>query len=905
MLETNTASSAGRRTGDALVTAAGNPAVFLGRDLLLEWKDRRLKPNTGVNAESADLHGAFPIRLQLGASKGWIRLCCSLDHLRSKERLLGVRAVMRVVPAGGATGRLTLQLAKTLSGSGLRRGVAGTDQTLDMSTGVWREIRGVFACAAKEEEFALDLLITVPDDSSVEFAALDTSWFEADLSPSMRADLESHFVTPILPFGTDKAELAAPFPPRPPIFLNRATVGNGALTGAVLSETVGQIIVEDETGRRTCAPADRPVRLEAGIAARCGFMVPLDELLSSSTRPQRLTVRVGDSADATDIMELTVDTSVLEGQSPQMSVRRKWTRLIIADYVEHQCLVRKCPPPDDCEAFRGSCTDLSIRPNPLFDPRHVANALGMTDGTTTIADILRTYVEDPKAWRLATSPLFLSERLDVWDAPVLLAYMDDETLWSCSPHPLFDVDHFLAQEPDDTPYRWPPLIRYLLLDRATSVNPHPLFQTAYYALQFDAVWKKKIHPLEHFVLNDIGDPSPHMRRHDFLSAHPDHICARPLWQKMLESYSANPSHRYDTEPPIQSDKPFPRIIIQMTPKTPRNPYYRQFEQIFAKPICDFRYAQNLDEMIKYSQIRKNLLFIFHQLEPFYHSYSYSETRLKMNRLLDCLTQLHESGAKLVHVWHNKLPYDKSFIDLDFELFQRIGDVLDLIITHYDGAIPWIRKFCPATPVVTLPHPAVTRRMQTNIDTRVARQILRLPENAFVLSTFGEIRRYKNIRLIIDAWKEFRAHEDANDSILIIAGKWRYTDGDFEEANSVDNIVMIDEVLSEHSLSTVLASSDISVFSHSEVWMSGAAITAMGFGKPLIVPSHTGLSSLIHEAQNGFIFDNPNTSALSSAIRSAKACDRLEHMSFMSRAFIGERTSGRLAPLYMNALRQVL
>ena len=577
--------------------------------------------------------------------------------------------------------------------------------------------------------------------------------------------------------------------------------------------------------------------------------------------------------------------------------------MICEAYVAQQSLALDLEDAREASALEllSTCHNFRINPHPLFRTAEVAAALGIADGSVSVLAVMDAYVRDPKAWSVATSPLFWPARLPATDIAPLLAYLVDQSMWPHSPHPLFNPAYFARQPGVPKLSLEAPLALYLQSPISAGLNPHPTFNTRYYALQSEDAWSEAMPPLEHYVRYESGDPHPSFRRRYFCAEDHARAFRKPLWPALVEAFGARPTATY-AAPKAAFDRQAPFVVVQMTPDKPRNPYYRQFASGFKAAGWDFRFSNDLVAMSGYTKERRDLLFWFHQFEPFYHERDLPQTKARAKVLVETMQSMRASGARLIHTWHNAKPYDSRFIDVDFELYCQLDGLLDGIITHSESGVPWIRQFCSTVPIHVLPHPSVHGEFHTAIDRSVARRLLKIPQDRFVFLTFGEIRPYKNMPLMLDAWERLCGAGDTASSMLLIAGKWRYADQDRLRAMSLDDTIVIDRLLSDEELAMAVAASDACVFTHENVWMSGAVVTAMGFGKAMIIPDHTGLVEWLQDGESGTVFINGDVESLMNAMRRLRASKLRPHMEFINRSLVDSWHPHLLQPEYAAALK---
>lgn len=544
------------------------------------------------------------------------------------------------------------------------------------------------------------------------------------------------------------------------------------------------------------------------------------------------------------------------------------------------------------EGFLAS-TSLDLRPNRLFDPRRVAAAMaamGAAPDEASASAVLQRYLEEPRFWWISTSPLFDPATIPDGDAAPLVRYLGDPSLWSISPTPLFNTAHFCAQAGIPRTRTVAPLAEYLMLERQIFPNPGPLFNARYYAMQSDETWGGGASPLETYVTTLDGVPHPRFDQGSYIAQSPAEKIFGLTLDDVVKAGTAfdGPRHMLRTS--------LNQTIVQMTGPSPRNPYYKQISEAFTAAKRDFRHSIKPDEMIDYAAKKKGLMFWWHQLEPFYHDpVSAAATQDRAKRLLDTLTRMKASGAKLIHTWHNALPYDGRYRDLDYELLLDVAPLFDLILVHATRGVPWIQKFAPSANVAVVPHPSLVRHFNTAIDRNVARDILKIPRDVFLVHSFGEMKAYKRVDMLVTAWSYLKQTGHARDAVLALTGHWKEKSATYEAAHRLPDCMIVDQIMSDGRLALWIAAADVCAFSHPQVWASGAVMTALSFGKPTIVPDETGLTEVVQDDQNGFVFRNGDPESLTDAIRRAREFAYPEHAAFLNHAKAAELHPFRLQP----------
>ncbi len=101
-------------------------------------------------------------------------------------------------------------------------------------------------------------------------------------------------------------------------------------------------------------------------------------------------------------------------------------------------------------------------------------------------------------------------------------------LEGCDPHPLFDSDWYLQQNPEVEAAGSNPLVHYLRQGWRQKRNPHPLFDTGFYLDRNSDIAQTGVEPLYHYIANGNSegrDPHPLFDNRWYLGLYPDAVPA--------------------------------------------------------------------------------------------------------------------------------------------------------------------------------------------------------------------------------------------------------------------------------------------------------------------------------------------------------------------------------------------
>ncbi len=207
------------------------------------------------------------------------------------------------------------------------------------------------------------------------------------------------------------------------------------------------------------------------------------------------------------------------------------------------------------------------------------------------------------------------------------------------------------------------------------------------------------------------------------------------------------------------------------------------------------------------------------------------------------------GVKIVYTVHNLLPHDSE--PGVRETFARIYRMMDGLICHtretkdrliaefgLDGSKVWI-----------IPHGPLFYDYAPVGQSEAKRRIGLQQKNCMVLYQ-GLVRPYKGIDFLLDAWKKVQAEQP--DARLVIAGRGEDRHMEFVrarvESNGVQSSVQLDlRYITSQELPIYYQAADIAIYPHREITQSGALMTGIAFGKPIVATSLPGF----REALEGY------------------------------------------------------
>ena len=254
------------------------------------------------------------------------------------------------------------------------------------------------------------------------------------------------------------------------------------------------------------------------------------------------------------------------------------------------------------------------------------------------------------------------------------------------------------------------------------------------------------------------------------------------------------------------------------------------------------------------------------LHAFYRKDSLEETVQCYARFAENLSFARQLGYRIVWTMHNLYPHERPFPEMDHLGRLLVCRLADAAIAHCGHAAERLRElFFWEDEVQVIPHGNFIDVYPNEISKEEARAKLDLPQDAFVYLFFGNARTYKGIHTLIEAFG--RAATD--DALLLLMTRVTFNRDYAEELQQLaeqDGRVRLSTspYFADADFQLYLNAADVVTLPFSEVLTSGSAITALGFGKPMILPKLGCLPELINE-QIGILYDAADESALERAM----------------------------------------
>lgn len=260
------------------------------------------------------------------------------------------------------------------------------------------------------------------------------------------------------------------------------------------------------------------------------------------------------------------------------------------------------------------------------------------------------------------------------------------------------------------------------------------------------------------------------------------------------------------------------------------------------------------------------------LHYFYRHDNLEDSVCRLRRFMDHVLYAKRLGYRVVWTLHNTYPHERNFPDIDHLARVFMAQAADGVVAHCQTAAGFAAdKFFRSGGIEVVPHGHFMGVYPNRVSRAAARRRFDIPDGAFVYLFFGNARRYKGLRSLIQSYR--RVCDDQTRLLLMLREEF-----DLAYANEIVQFASGDPQIMLHSsswfekdeLQYFLNASDVAVLPFDEILTSGSAITALSFGLPVVLPAIGCMPDLIDGAC-GILFDrSPN--ALDAAMRRARQMD---------------------------------
>lgn len=235
-----------------------------------------------------------------------------------------------------------------------------------------------------------------------------------------------------------------------------------------------------------------------------------------------------------------------------------------------------------------------------------------------------------------------------------------------------------------------------------------------------------------------------------------------------------------------------------------------------------------------------------------------------------LLLLKLSGIRIIWTVHNIVDHESKFRSMELFFNKLLVRLCDRLIVH----CPWAKREVmgmygvSSAAVSVIPHGNYINSYENSISRSAARKRLNIRDDDTLFLYFGQIRPYKGVLELISTFEKL----NCNNARLLIAGKPLNSDTAVEVLERCrGRITAVLRFIPDSEVQLYMNAADIIVLPYRDVLTSGAVLSAISFGKPVIAPASGCIADTL-DGNGGFLYPKTDGGLLE-AMRRALDMDK--------------------------------
>ena len=226
-------------------------------------------------------------------------------------------------------------------------------------------------------------------------------------------------------------------------------------------------------------------------------------------------------------------------------------------------------------------------------------------------------------------------------------------------------------------------------------------------------------------------------------------------------------------------------------------------------------------------------------------------------LLSKLKHAKKLGYKVIYTAHNIVSHDGGFLERELRFRRKIAAYFDHVLVHGELAKRRVIDEIGVDEgkIHVMPHGTYQGYYPNHVTRTTARQKLGLGHDQFVFLFFGNIKGYKGVDALLDAYKKIKSKR--NDVVLVMAGRVfdKESESKIHAHVSADpNILLKPGFIEDSDVQYYFNAADLVVLPYKRILTSGAALLSVAFERPIIAPRSGLLPELVEDGKHGYLFD---------------------------------------------------
>jgi beta-1,4-mannosyltransferase len=247
--------------------------------------------------------------------------------------------------------------------------------------------------------------------------------------------------------------------------------------------------------------------------------------------------------------------------------------------------------------------------------------------------------------------------------------------------------------------------------------------------------------------------------------------------------------------------------------------------------------------------------------------------LKLVRFAVRLRLAAALGYRIAWTVHQVTPHERTGAGLDVVGARLLASAADVLVAHDETTAADVRRLLGAAGrrIVVVPHGSYIGVYPPGRSRAEVRAELDVPTGAFAFLAFGELRGYKSVELLLDAFSRARLP----DAVLVITGNAK----DAVVANAVRAAAAGDSrihfrpgLVPVGGVAELFGACDAAVCARGDGGTSGSLILALSLGLPVLAADSSTYRALTADGRAGWLFAPGDADSLRTALEAAAGDD---------------------------------
>ncbi len=224
------------------------------------------------------------------------------------------------------------------------------------------------------------------------------------------------------------------------------------------------------------------------------------------------------------------------------------------------------------------------------------------------------------------------------------------------------------------------------------------------------------------------------------------------------------------------------------------------------------------------------------------------------------------GYRLLWTVHQLYPHEREGWARDALAVQLLGRASSLLLVHDAATASRVREALPGAErkIHVIPHGSYIGVYPPGRPRGVVRADLGIPDDALVFLSFGELRAYKEVELLLEAFRSTHLPR----ARLVVAGHpkdARVAASVREAARADPRIVPLLGWVAEASVAELFGACDVAVLARGDGGTSGSLILAMSLELPVVAADQPAYRELLDGGRSGWLFRAGDVDSLGGAL----------------------------------------